>query len=105
LEKIFGGLKGCDISTTIQLVGEYSGYLTENRKDAVTERVLSALNAKVVYDYREDDLYTVYAYTGALENYITVENKKINIHLAMSQDEENYKTILYLASPILPDVW
>lgn len=105
LEEVFAGLKGCDISTTIQLVGEYSGYLTGERKDAVTGRVLSALNARVVYDYREDDLYTVYAYTAALDNYITVENKKINVHLAMSQDEENYKTILYLASPILPDVW
>ena len=103
LEEIFAGLKGCDISTTVQLVGEYSGYLTKDRKDAVTERVLSALNARVVYDYREDDLYTVYAYTAALDNYITVENKKINVHLAMSQDEEKYKTILYLATPILPD--
>ena len=40
-----------------------------------------------------------------LYNYITVDNKKINVHIAMSQNEEHYRTILYLASPILPDTW
>lgn len=105
LEETFAGLKCTDISTTIQLVGEYSGYLTLERKNEVTDRMLSAMKAKVVYDHRAEDLYTVYAYTAALENYLSVEDKKINLHIAMSQDEENYRTILYLATPILPDTW
>lgn len=105
LEETFTSLKGTDISTTIQLMGEYSGYLTMEKKNEVTDRILSALDAKVAYDHREADLYTVYAYTAALENYITVENKKINLHIAMSRDEENYRTLLYLATPILPDTW
>ena len=105
LEESFASLKGTDISTTVQLMGEYSGYLTMEKKNEVTDRILSALDAKVVYDHREEDLYTVYAYTAALENYITVENKKINLHIAMSREEENYRTVLYLATPILPDTW
>lgn len=105
LEETMASLKGTDISATIQLMGEYSGYLTLERKNTVTDRILSALNAEVVYDHREEDLYTVYAYTAALENYIVVENKKINLHIAMSRDEENYRTVLYLATPILPDTW
>ena len=47
----------------------------------------------------------VYAYTALLDDYITVEGKKINLHIAMSKDEANYRTIVYLASPILPDTW
>ena len=48
LEETLEGLNGTEISTTIQLAGEYSGYLTMERKNEVTERILSALNAKVV---------------------------------------------------------
>lgn len=105
LEETMRSLKGADISTTIQLEGEYEGYLTLERRNDITDRILDALDAKAVYEHREADLYTVYAYTAALDNYITVEGKKINLHIAMSQEEENYRTILYLASPILPDTW
>ncbi len=105
LEETLNDLSCTEISTTIQLVGDYAGYLPLERRNEITEDILEALGAEVVYEYREHDLYTVYAYTAGLDNYITVDNKKINVHIAMSQNEEHYRTVLYLASPILPDTW
>lgn len=105
LEEAMQELACENISTTIQLVGDYVGYLTVDRRNEVTDKILDALGASIVYEHREQDLYTIYAYTASLDNYITVEDRKINVHVAMSQDEENYRTILYLASPILPDTW
>jgi hypothetical protein len=105
LEEVLADLSCTEISSTIQLVGDYAGYLPIERRNEITEEILDALGAEVVYEYREHELYTVYAYTAGLENYITVDNKKINVHIAMSQNEEHYRTILYLASPILPDTW
>ena len=105
LEETMKDLSCTEISTTIQLVGDYAGYLPLERRNEITEEILDALGAEVVYEYREHELYTVYAYTAGLENYITVDNKKINVHIAMSQNEEHYRTVLYLASPILPDTW
>lgn len=105
LEETMEELSCTEISTTIQLVGDYAGYLPVDRRDEITDKILDALSAEVVYEYREQDLYTVYAYTASLDNYITVEDKKINVHIAMSQNEDRYRTILYLASPILPDTW
>ena len=105
LEEAMQELECENISTTIQLVGDYVGYLTVERRNEVTDKILDALGASIVYEHREQDLYTIYAYTASLDNYITVEDRKINVHVAMSQDEENYRTILYLASPILPDTW
>ena len=105
LEEAMRELECENISTTIQLVGDYVGYLTLDRRDEVTDKILDALGASIVYEHREQDLYTIYAYTASLDNYIIVEDRKINVHVAMSQDEENYRTILYLASPILPDTW
>ena len=105
LEETMEELACTEISTTIQLVGDYAGYLPLERRNEITEEILDALEAEVVYEYREQELYTVYAYTASLDNYITVEDKKINVHIAMSQNEDRYRTILYLASPILPDTW
>lgn len=105
LEETFRELSCAEISTTIQLVGDYAGYLPLERRNEITEEILDALGAEVVYEYREHELYTVYGYTASLDNYITVEDKKINVHIAMSQNEDHYRTILYLASPILPDTW
>ena len=105
LEEAMSKLSCTEISATIQLVGDYAGYLPLERRNEITEDILEALGAEVVYEYREHDLYTVYAYTVGLDNYITVDNKKINVHIAMSQNEEHYRTVLYLASPILPDTW
>lgn len=105
LESALEGIKCKDISTTIQLIGSYEGYLTVDRRNKITDEILSAMGGRIAYEHREDDLYTVYAYTGLLEEYITVEGKKINLHIAMSKDEVNYRTIVYLASPILPDTW
>lgn len=105
LEKAMAELSCTEISATIQLVGDYAGYLPLERRNEITEDILDALGAEVVYEYREHDLYTVYAYTAGLDNFIMVDDKKINVHIAMSQNEEHYRTILYLASPILPDTW
>jgi len=105
LEASLVGLSCEEISTTLQLIGAYPGYLTLERRNEAAEKILKALGAEVVYEYRKEDLYTIYAYTASLENYITVEGNKINLHIAMSQDENRYRTILYLASPILPDTW
>ena len=105
LEKTMEELECDEISTTIQLVGDYAGYLPLERRNEITEDILDALGAEVVYEYRKEDLYTIYAYTASLDNYITVEGKKINLHIAMSQNENHYRTTLYLASPILPDTW
>ena len=105
LEKTMEELSCTEISTTIQLVGDYAGYLPLERRNEITEDILEALGAEVVYEYREHELYTVYGYTASLDNYITVEDKKINVHIAMSQNEDHYRTVLYLASPILPDTW
>lgn len=105
LEKTMEELSCTEISTTIQLVGDYAGYLPLERRNEIAEDILAALGAEVVYEYRQEDMYTVYAYTASLDNYITVEGKKINVHIAMSQNENHYRTTLYLASPILPDTW
>ncbi len=40
-----------------------------------------------------------------LSEYITVENKKINMQVAMRYEADNDRTVLYLATPIIRGEW
>lgn len=89
-----------DITTTLELCGTYDGEIPLGEKDRLTDLLLRELYAQPVYENRENANYTVYAYTGAVEEYIVVEKKKINVQIAVCYDKEADCTEVVLASPI-----
>lgn len=89
-----------EITTTLELCGTYDGEIPLAEKDALTDRLLEELYAQPIYENRENTNYTVYAYTGAVEEYIVVEKKKINVQIALYYDRESDCTEVVLASPI-----
>lgn len=92
------GLK--EVSVTMELCGVYDGEIPLAKKDEVTDLLLSELYAQPVYENRQNANYTVYAYTGAVEDYILVEKKKINVQVAFYYDPEVDCTEVVLASPL-----
>lgn len=105
LERTVKDLGGSGICTTVQLKGEYEGKLSLAERNALTDKMLALLNAKAVYEHREEELFTVYAYTAQLENCIVVDGNRLNVHVAVCEDENLNRTVVYLASPVLPDTW
>ena len=89
-----------DVSVTMELCGIYDGEIPLGEKDEVPDLLLSELYAQPVYENRQNDNYTVYAYTGAVEEYITVEQKKINVQVAIYYDRDANCTEVVLASPL-----
>ncbi|MGN1084813.1 MAG: YwmB family TATA-box binding protein [Lachnospiraceae bacterium] len=100
LEKAAKGMKLEEITTTLELCGSYTGEIPLARKDELTNRLLEELYAQPVYENRENKNYTVYAYTGAVKDYIVAEQKKINVQVAIYYDRDENRTEVVLASPI-----
>lgn len=98
-------VKDNDVSTTLQLCGAFAGNLLLDTKNKLADNMIKSLEGKIVFENRKDELYTIYAYTGLLKEYITVEKSKINIQVAMSYDETNNCTKIYLATPIISGDW
>lgn len=98
-------VKDNDISTTLQLCGSFAGNLLLDTKNKLADNMIKSLEGKIVFANRKEELYTIYAYTGLLKEYITVEKSKINIQVAMSYDEANNCTKIYLATPIISGDW
>lgn len=94
-----------NMNTTLQLSGAFAGNLLLETKNKMADRMIDSLNGTIVFENRQDDLYTIYAYTGLLDEYIKVDGNKINIQVAMSYDEEMNSTKIYLATPIISGDW
>jgi len=101
IHKGFKDLKMMDESSYLQFTGKYPGMLTLDSKNQIADNMIRGLRGHIAYENRADDLYTVYAYSGGLTDYISVGESKVNIQVAMSYDEKKNETVVYLATPIL----
>lgn len=101
LENVFDGLNAKNIQTTMQLNSNYRGKLSLEEMNAIADGIIKDLQGTVAYANRKEDLFTVYAYSGLLKEYITSGGTKINIHVAINYDETTDKTNVYLGTPVI----
>lgn len=105
LEETFNKLEVKDMQLTLKYEGNRDGNLTSEQKHEVAQLLVDELQGEIALEYDEGDLYTVYAYTGMLKEYITSLDNKINVQIAISYNEITNKTRIALATPILNDSW
>lgn len=105
LEKAFNEQKVTDMQVTLKYEGNQDGDMTSEQKHEVAQLLVDELQGEIALEYDEGDMYTVYAYTGMLKEYVTSMDNKINIQIAISYNEVTNKTRITLATPILNDNW
>lgn len=92
-----------------QVTVQYEGYvpkkMTIEDKEDMARLLVKELQGEIAFDYQQKDTYTVYAYTGLIDEYIETVGCKINIQIAMTYDEQAEKTRIYLATPIINQDW
>lgn len=91
------GIQG---NVNMNLVGSLEGALNSTEKNELADGLLDRLGAKVVTENRDNDIFTIYAYSKGAGSYITIGGSKINMNIAIGYDEEQDRTKVYLASPI-----
>ncbi|MBE5964129.1 MAG: hypothetical protein E7252_04225 [Lachnospira sp.] len=99
VESMFTDLKlKPQISTSI--VSSASGIKTLEEKSAMADAILKDVDAKIVSQNRSDEIFTIYAYSKEIDEYIVNLGKKVNVNIAISYDETSDKTFIYYATPI-----
>ena len=101
LKNVFQELKASDIQTTMQLSSNYKGKLSIDSMNSITDGMIDSLEGKIAYENRSENMFTVYAYTGLLDEYVTSMGTKINIHVAINYDELTDSTNVYLGTPVI----
>jgi hypothetical protein len=100
-EGIVSKLNAIKYESQITFTGIYEGQLTLQERNAITDNFLSNMQANIVSENRSEDLFTVYAYTGLIDDSIKASGKKVNMNVAITYDEMKNETKLYVATPIL----
>lgn len=101
IKDIFKNLNAKNIQTNMQVNGNYKGKLTLDEMNEIANGMVTNLQGKIAYANRQDDLYTIYAYSGLLDEYVNSIGNKINIHIAIHYDEETDNTKILLGTPVI----
>lgn len=98
---LFGRESMKKTSSFLNVIGSFEGKLTLAERNREADRLMQALNADVVSEYRTMELYTICAYTPELMEKQIQNGKAVNVNIAMNYDEEKAKTYIYAAVPVI----
>ncbi len=85
---------------TVLLKDEYAGNLSKKKKEKIIQEMLEHFEAKTVNAIKNEELYTVYAYTPLIKNTITTNHQKINLNILYTYNDITDITTLIVATPI-----
>lgn len=100
-EKITTKLEAKTYESQVTFTGSYNGQLSVKERNQIADQFIKDLQASIVVEQRSDELYTIYAYTGLINDYVKSEGNKINVNIAFTYNEKEHKTSLLVATPIL----
>lgn len=95
--------KKMDLSADVYLYlkGNIKGDISYSERNSIADHIIENLNGDIVTENRGTDIFTVYAYTEDIEDYVVYGNTKTNINVVISFNEVTGMTEVYMATPIL----
>lgn len=90
-----------DCEITIEFSGKMKGCLEEKEMRSFSEKLLAKLSAKEVCSEYNDSDFDVYAYSDTEDEYILVNDRKVNVNIVMTCDENNRTTTVYVSVPVI----
>lgn len=91
-----------DEEISICVVGEYTNNLQLYKSNEILENILYNMNAKEIDKMREGNFLSVSAYSNLLiENDLEYLDNKINLNIGIRYSENEDKTLIYMATPII----
>lgn len=89
-----------DISTCIS--GEFSKKLQFSKYDDIFQEILYNMSAKEIDRVENENMVSITAYSEFLdENYLEYLGNKINLNIGIRYSEDDDKTLIYIATPII----
>lgn len=90
-----------DSRSSANVIGTYDGKLDLDERNEVADGILGDMGARIVTEHRDMQLYTIYAYTTYVSDFVMQEDQAVNVNIAMRYNEEEDKTYVYVATPVL----
>lgn len=89
-----------DISTCIS--GEFDKKIQFDKYDDILQEILYNMNAKEIDRVENENMVSITAYSEFLEeNYLEYLGNKMNLNIGIRYSENDDKTLIYIATPII----
>ena len=75
--------------------------MTLSERNNMADLLLEQIEGKVVSEHRDEELFTIYAYTKLIKDYDMRSGEPVNINIAFNYDESQNLTNVYLSTPII----
>lgn len=92
---------GLSADTYLYLKGNINGEISYSEKNTITDNIIENLDGKVVTENRNGEIFTVYAYSEEIDDYVAYGSTKTNINVVISYNDVTGMTEVYMATPIL----
>jgi len=83
------------------ITGSFEGKLTDRQMNDVSKAIFKGAEARKVEGIRERNLISVSAYSPVIDDYIKVDDKKVNLNLAIRYNAFEDRTYIWLATPVI----
>ena len=91
-----------DTNINVCISGEYTKKLQNTKYNDIFAKILYNMNAKEIDRIEDETFISITAYSKLLdENYLEYLGNKINLNIGMRYSEDEDKTLLYIATPII----
>lgn len=90
---------GIEGNVNVNLTGSIEGALNLEEKNMLADELLDKLKASVIIENRGNDMFTVYAYSKKVGDFIEMAKSRVNVNICIDYDENKDRTNVYLASP------
>ncbi|RDY25547.1 hypothetical protein CHL78_017665 [Romboutsia weinsteinii] len=94
--------KASQLDMYICVAGEFNKKLQINKYDDIFNNILYNMNAEQIDKVQEENFVSVTAYSKILSgSYLEYLGNKINLNIGMRYSENEEKTLIYVATPII----
>lgn len=100
IEKIYEGFN-CEIDLTSCLIGKVEGNYINKELKTIFSKSFKKIKANIVEEFSGENFLSYTIYSPLIENYLKINQKKININLSMRYNEEEDYTYLWIGTPII----
>lgn len=91
-----------DININVCIAGEYTKKLQKAKMDDIFQKILYNMYAEKISDIQDENFLSVNAYSKLLkENNLKYLNKNINLNIGSRYSEDDDKTTIYIATPVI----
>lgn len=92
---------GVEAQISLEIEVEQNGNCISEEEGSLVKEILEVTEAKKVDSIIKDNVFTVYGYTKLESSYMKLNQRKVNMQIVMSYDEEKDKTYVKVGIPIV----